>query len=433
MRVATAGTGAAGAAAAAGAVPPPPTTTSPRARAPQHNDTAPPSRPGSAFRWAHVAMIAIFNALIIALTLWSHYHLPTPRDIDVASLDAPAHFSENKALEHIRVLSEDIGYRIVGTEEHVRAEKWLESVVKQYEGWHRTLAHDDPAADNGTRRPGDTQVEVWTQVGDGAHRFEIVSSVVWKKYYSMSNVVVRISDGTDEGKEHAVLLNSHLDSTLPSPGAADDGAGVGIMIELLRILTTPPRPRLRHAVVLLFNNAEESLQDGSHLYSTQEAETRDSVRGVVNLEACGTSGPELLFQATSVPFVEAYSKVPHPFGTVLANDIFSTGLLLSDTDFRQFVEYANLSGLDMAIVGNSYQYHTRLDVVPNFQPGMLQHFGDSEWGHGSIATFSCQSLLTCSSLLLIRHPCYCGPPGHVASVALAVQQVFPKGRASDLL
>lgn len=101
------------------------------------------------------------------------------------------------------------------------------------------------------------------------------------------------------------------------------------------------------------------------------------MRGVVNLEACGTSGPELLFQATSVPFVEAYATVPHPFGTVLANDVFSTGLILSDTDFRQFVQYGNQSGLDMAIVGNSYQYHTRSDITANLQPGMMQHFGDN--------------------------------------------------------
>jgi hypothetical protein len=102
-----------------------------------------------------------------------------------------------------------------------------------------------------------------------------------------------------------------------------------------------------------------------------------SVRGVINLEACGTSGPELLFQATSVPFVEAYSKVPYPFGTVLANDIFATGLILSDTDFRQFVQYGQLSGLDIAVIGNSYLYHTRLDVTSALEPGMMQHFGEN--------------------------------------------------------
>lgn len=343
----------------------------------------PESIPGTAFRWIHLIQVLAMYIFIATLTLWSHYHLPKPRSIDTNRLDEPVHFSELKALEHISTLSDEIGYRIVGTKEHVEAEKFIENIVKGYEGWHKTVVEEDLAQPQGnntmqrrTDPRGDTQVEVWTQIADGAHRFDFMSAVVWKKYYSMSNVIVRISDGTDEGKEHAVLLNAHLDSTLPSPGAADDGAGIAILLELLRIYTTPPRPRLRHSVILLFNNGEESLQDASHLYATQH-ETRHSVRGVVNLEACGTSGPELLFQATSVPFVEAYSKVPYPFGTVLANDVFSTGLILSDTDFRQFVQYANQSGLDMAIVGNSYQYHTRSDVTKNLQPGMMQHFGEN--------------------------------------------------------
>ncbi len=131
-------------------------------------------------------------------------------------------------------------------------------------------------------------------------------------------------------------------------------------------------------MVLLFNDGEESLQDASHLYITQHNQTNAGVKAVVNLEACGTSGPELLFQATSQEMIEAYSHVPHPFGTVLANDVFSTGLILSDTDFRQFVEYGDkLTGLDMALVGNSYFYHTRKDIPKYLEPGATQHFGEN--------------------------------------------------------
>ncbi|KAK0554281.1 hypothetical protein OC846_002164 [Tilletia horrida] len=316
-----------------------------------------------------IPIMVVFIALLGHFTLQVHNTLPKPRSIqESAASEAQGHgalFSEENSMNVMQKLV-DIGYRIVGTPEHVEAEEWLLKEVRKYEGTHIT----------GTGPGNQTQVEIWQQIGDGAHRFDFMSSVVFKRYHSMSNVIVRISDGTNEGKEHAVLVNAHLDSTLPSPGAADDGAGVAILLEILRIYTTAPRPKLRHSVILLFNNGEESLQDASHLYSTQH-ETRHSVRGVVNLEACGVSGAELLFQATSLEFIKAYSKVPYPFGTVLANDVFSSGIILSDTDFRQFVQYGNQSGLDLAIVKSSALYHTRKDIPAYIEPGMVQHFGEN--------------------------------------------------------
>jgi Zn-dependent M28 family amino/carboxypeptidase len=92
---------------------------------------------------------------------------------------------------------------------------------------------------------------------------------VWKKYLGIENVVVRLSNGTEEGKANAILLNSHLDSTLPSPGASDDAAGVAVMLESIRVLSQTPDLKLNTALVFLFNGAEESLQDASHLFITQ--------------------------------------------------------------------------------------------------------------------------------------------------------------------
>jgi hypothetical protein len=57
--------------------------------------------------------------------------------------------------------------------------------------------------------------------------------------------------------------------------------------------------------------------------------------------------------------------------------VFRTGLILSDTDFRQFVQYGNLTGIDMAIYKNSYLYHTHLDITKYLQPGAIQHLGSN--------------------------------------------------------
>jgi Zn-dependent M28 family amino/carboxypeptidase len=59
---------------------------------------------------------------------------------------------------------------------------------------------------------------------------------VYKTYTQVTNIIMRISNGTPQGKEHAVLVNSHVDSTLMTPGAADDGIAVGVMLECIRVL-----------------------------------------------------------------------------------------------------------------------------------------------------------------------------------------------------
>ena len=71
---------------------------------------------------------------------------------------------------------------------------------------------------------------------------------VWKKYLNIGNVIVRLSDGTEASKQNAVLVNAHMDSTLPSPGAADDLLGVGVMLEALRYMGMTKR-KLTNSVI----------------------------------------------------------------------------------------------------------------------------------------------------------------------------------------
>lgn len=72
---------------------------------------------------------------------------------------------------------------------------------------------------------------------------------LYKTYVNLSNIVVRISNGSPEGKENAVLVNAHLDSTLPSPGAADDALPVGVMLDCMRVLLETPKWSPRHAII----------------------------------------------------------------------------------------------------------------------------------------------------------------------------------------
>ncbi|KAF8903001.1 hypothetical protein CPB85DRAFT_1255887 [Mucidula mucida] len=289
---------------------------------------------------------------------WRHHTtLPEPLPANVTGI------SEARILEYARVLSEDMGFRTVGTREHAAADTWMTGVLEDIR--ERCVSNEKVAC------------EVWRQEGNGSHRFDIMNTRLYKSYVGLSNFVVRLSAKANANStEHAVLLNAHLDSQLPGPGAADDAISCGVMLDIINVLLAEDEWEPTYSAIFLFNNAEESLQDGSHLFSTQHP-IAPSVRAVVNLEAAGTTGREILFQATSEQMIEAYSHVPRPFGTVFASDIFGSGIIMSDTDFRQFQEYLNVTGLDMAIIGHSYFYHTRADVIANIQTGVAQHMGEN--------------------------------------------------------
>ncbi|KAK7024849.1 peptide hydrolase [Favolaschia claudopus] len=335
-------------------------------------------------KWGLGRSLLVLSPCLLAgflVALREHYCAINPRT------NLPQ-ISEARILGYAKYLSEDIGYRTVGTHEHALADTWM---VQQAEEARRNCERV-VNQDKGRK----LQCEVWRQEGSGTHRFDMMGEAALQELSKcvlllslpltgrvfilsdLTNIVVRISDGTDAGKEHALLLNSHLDSTLPSPGAADDAISVGIMLDCIRVLVDTPAWSPAHAVIFLFNNAEESLQDASHLFSTQHP-IAHTVRAVINLEAAGTTGRELLFQATSEEMVEAYSHVPRPFGTIFANDVFNSGVMLSDTDFRQFEEYLDVPGLDIAIVGNSYLYHMRKNflVITRANRCFTQNMGEN--------------------------------------------------------
>ncbi|KAF9233723.1 hypothetical protein BU15DRAFT_53545 [Melanogaster broomeanus] len=325
----------------------------------------------SSRKWGPIrSMLALAPIFFTApfYALYHQYTLPTP---NVHQYDPQTHLphpSEATILSYAKHLSEEIGFRTPGTREHALADAWMVRKAEEV----KQLCENIVQKEKGRK----LECEVWRQEGSGSHRFDMMGTRLYKTYVNLSNIILRISDGTERGKEAAVLINAHLDSTLPSPGAADDALAVGVMLECARVLVETQGWEPTHSVIFLFNNAEESLQDGSHLFSTQHP-IASTVRAVINLEAAGTTGREMLFQATSEEMIQAYSHVPRPYGTIFANEIFSSGIILSDTDFRQFEYYLNVSGLDMAVVGNSYLYHMRGDVVENIQPGVAQHMADN--------------------------------------------------------
>ena len=72
--------------------------------------------------------------------------------------------SESTILGYSKHLSEDIGYRIVGTREHALGDRWMVEQVERLKGECEKVVRDTV----GGRA---LECEVWRQEGSGSHRY----------------------------------------------------------------------------------------------------------------------------------------------------------------------------------------------------------------------------------------------------------------------
>ena len=63
---------------------------------------------------------------------------------------------------------------------------------------------------------------------------------LYNTYTDLTDIVIRVSDGTPEGREHAALVSAHLNSTLPGPGIVDNALSISVMLDCIHVLTHTP-------------------------------------------------------------------------------------------------------------------------------------------------------------------------------------------------
>ena len=248
------------------------------------------------------------------------------------------------------------------------------------------------------------------------------------------------SDTTRNKSPHSLLLAAHLDSVHVSPGGCDNAANVAVLVETFRAFvsrvseevgsddetddqtnnayeedsastcqedkatggpgfepgtcasqdaTSTSTTTNRHAtttpLILLFTSAEEDGFMGAGGFVKDHPWFATHVAAFVNFEAMGNGGPHRLFRVThggsSRDLLRMWSAGSQsPVGTVVASDIFASGLIKSDTDFRVFRDDGDVPGLDLAFVENTEVYHTPHDTFESIRPGSLQASGDNALG-----------------------------------------------------
>ncbi|MEU4571062.1 M28 family peptidase [Nonomuraea sp. NPDC023979] len=189
---------------------------------------------------------------------------------------------------------------------------------------------------------------------------------------TMRNIVA-VRPGTDPTGR--VILAAHYDSVPAAPGAADDGAGVATILEVVRSLP----PGQRNDLVVLLTDGEEQGLLGAETFARDDPLAKGTVV-VVNNEARGVRGAVQMFRASpgSAPLIDLYgAAAPHPSADSAFAALLS--ILPNNTDFHVFDE-AGWLGLDSAFVGGGAYYHSPLDDPAHLSLSSLQQMGDNTLG-----------------------------------------------------
>jgi len=167
-------------------------------------------------------------------------------------------------------------------------------------------------------------------------------------------LVVRISDGTEATKQTAVLVDAHLDSQFFSPGASDNGVAVANSLEIIRAVASMPQYPFSCAVIFNFGCEEEGLEAAHQFMITHPWST--TVKAFIDLESGGAAGSaEFLLRSTGDDINMLYSRVAHPIGFSILQDLFAIGG--GGSHFSVYRDYG-LPGADLIYAWGTPYYHT---------------------------------------------------------------------------
>jgi hypothetical protein len=249
------------------------------------------------------------------------------------------HFSLENARAHVQMLAGTIGSRPIGTAENARARQYI---VDQL----RFFGYDVRVQEADARRP---------DLGTTAH---------------VSNIIA-VKAGPDRS---ALGLMSHYDSVPEAPGAGDDGIGVAVSLEAARVLAA--REGRKHTLFVLVTDGEESGLMGAAALTTDRT-VMEQLAAYINIDSTGAAGPAVLFETgpNNGWIVKPWAAAaPHPRGSSYAIEIYRR--LPNDTDFSIF-KRRDVPGLNFALVGDSYAYHTARDSADRLTDQALLWTGDN--------------------------------------------------------
>ncbi|KAJ3412575.1 Endoplasmic reticulum metallopeptidase 1 [Chytridiales sp. JEL 0842] len=341
-----------------------------------------------------LAIVVGLVGAVLAIVAFNHYNMPTvlqPIDYSHHGLDNLT-FSAEAASRFVEEIMKT-GPRPYSSQANLNTADliygWMKGWEEEYPG--RVVVETDRNSVQSYENGG------WPSRGKLRRKGQSLISL------NVGNIAAKVigkceANGGSPKSCPALLVSTHYDSTISSPGATDDVLATAVVLETVKSLVSVNN-RLAHSVIFLINNAEEAGLNGAVQFL--EHPWFKQVKSFINLEGSGSGGRALLFRASNGQLIKKYGSVPSPHASVLGNDVFKLGLVRSDTDFSVYV--TRVPGLDIAFYINRYVYHTKRDAwySGNLKPS-LQHMGSNTLAY-VISLTSSEDLMT-SDLEINRTP-----------------------------
>lgn len=200
--------------------------------------------------------------------------------------------------------------------------------------------------------------------------------------FDAHNILAEFSPADSTASRAELLLVAHYDSRYSQPfcrdtvwsyGAADDGYGVGVVLETVSQLLKE-RALWKQGVKVLFTDAEEPGMMGMKAMWDNDRGEFDNVGLMINVEARGPWGPALLFEACpgNEKVMDLYaSTARYPYTYSLTTVVY--GFMPNFTDFT--IVKDSIPGLNFSTVADVNRYHTHLDNFENISRKSIQHYG----------------------------------------------------------
>ncbi len=199
---------------------------------------------------------------------------------------------------------------------------------------------------------------------------------------SLTDSLINVADVVNQ--KNTILIASHYDSRSNAAGAADDGAAVGAMLEIMDMLKTKAITfPFENDIIFLFSDAEEIDLLGAQAFMEQHPWAKE-IGVAFNFEARGAGGMSVLFETsdknknllnhTQTAFQKAKKTGKlRAFGTSFANLVYQN--MPNGTDASVFGAN-DIPFLNFAFIGKHTHYHTPLDTPKNLDKRSLQQHGD---------------------------------------------------------